>query len=113
MPADEAAEFGEMTLGPLLEELLSAEELGLADTVGGDVVVRTVGDREVWVGIDTWDSEFWVDPETFHLVRLISTGDQASELNFDRWNAARTFKAPLRSKVVVPEPDPPMVVMSR
>ena len=44
--------------------------------------------------------EFWVDRETGLLVRALSSGDDASELNFDSWDAVERVKAPPKAKVL-------------
>ncbi len=96
MSPKESKGFADLTFGDLVDGILEQETLGVTDTIGGSVSKRTQGDREVFVATDLKGNEFWVDTETDLLVRLVAKDDQPAELNFDRWNDARTFTKPAK-----------------
>ncbi|NHA67602.1 hypothetical protein [Phycicoccus flavus] len=99
VPPKQARKFpSEMTLGTLLDEAFKDASVSPVARFVSDVGLRTENDREVWVVKDR-DIELWSDRKTDRLVKLVYTGDDPFELTFDKWDAARTFKAPRPSAV--------------
>lgn len=100
--AADAKELGDLNLGSLLKEMFADEELGKLERLTTGVETRSEGGQEVWVASDSSGSEFWVDPESENLVKIVVSGDDAGELTFDSWNGAATVKAPPAKKIATP-----------
>jgi hypothetical protein len=100
-PAD-AKDIGDLTLGSLLEQMFQDEGLSALDKLTSSVETRSEGGQDYWVASDGSGSEIWVDPADRTLAKITAPGDSGGELAFDKWDAAKTFKAPPASKVVSP-----------
>lgn len=100
-PAD-AKDIGDLSLGSLLQTVFEDESLSALANLTSSVETRSEGGQDYWVASDGSGSEIWVDPESGNLRKITATGDSATELTFDRWDAAKTFTAPPASKVVSP-----------
>lgn len=98
----DAQQFGDLTLGALLDQMFEESELSTLEKLTSDVETRTEDGDEVWVASDGSGSEIWVDPETERLVKIVVGGKDSGELTFDSWDDADTFSAPPASKVVTP-----------
>ena len=92
-------DYLDLSVGTVLEEFFAPENLSLLDRVGSSVVSRVDGDRTVLIGRPK-EMEFWVDADSRRLVKLRTTGADASELTLDRWDEAETFRAPKASSLV-------------
>ncbi|MGL4178482.1 MAG: hypothetical protein ACRCSN_20690 [Dermatophilaceae bacterium] len=96
----DAKEIGDLSLGSILRETFEDEELSRLETLTTSVQTRTEGGAKVWVASDPSGAEFWVDPESENLLKIVITGTEPGELTFDSWNAAATVAAPPASKIV-------------
>ncbi|MBT9255121.1 hypothetical protein KMZ32_08475 [Phycicoccus sp. MAQZ13P-2] len=98
----DAKQFGDLTLGALLDQMFEESELSTLEKLTSDVETRTEDGKEVWVASDGSGSEIWVDPTSERLVKIVVGGKDAGELTFDSWDDVDTFSAPPASKVVTP-----------
>lgn len=98
----DAKDIGDLSLGKILEEMFSESELSTLETLTSSVETRTVSGKQVWVASDPSGAEIWVDPKTSLLSKIVITGDDAGEVSFSEWNAAKAVTAPPASKVVTP-----------
>ncbi len=98
----DAKQFGDLTLGALLDQMFEESELSTLEKLTSEVETRTEDGKEVWVASDGSGSEIWVDPKTERLVKIVVGGKDAGELTFDSWDDVDTFAAPPASKVVTP-----------
>lgn len=98
----DAKDIGDLSLGAILEEMFDESELSTLETLTSSVDTRTEGGQQVWVASDPSGAEIWVDPTTERLVKIVITGDDAGEVSFSEWDAAKRVAAPPASKVVTP-----------
>jgi len=98
----DAKELGDLSLGAMLKEMFEDSELSTLKTLTSSVETRTEDGAQVWVASDGSGSEIWVDPETERLVKIVVVGDDAGQLSFDSWDAAKKVAAPPAKKIVTP-----------